>query len=114
MNICKDDKDGYALEAKKVAVENTWLTHVTSFFLVMHAGELRSKDSVSYKVEENTYGYGGALSFYLTQAHAFYDGNKRAALITSVTFLNLNGWDLEYLQPKEGHSELSVVINSVA
>jgi death-on-curing family protein len=41
----------------------------------------------------------GALCFYLTQAHAFYDGNKRTALIASLTFLDLNGWDVKY--PKD-------------
>lgn len=35
----------------------------------------------------------GALCFYLTKAHAFYDGSNRTALIASLTFLDLNGWD---------------------
>lgn len=38
----------------------------------------------------------GALCFYLTQSHAFFDGNKRTALIASITFMELNGWGLEY------------------
>jgi death-on-curing protein len=56
----------------------------------------------------------GALAFYITQTHAFYDGNKRTALLASVTFLNLNNLDLEYPKPDEGWCELSKVINSVA
>jgi death-on-curing protein len=38
----------------------------------------------------------GALCFYLVQAHAFLDGNKRTALATAATFLRLNGWRLMY------------------
>ena len=30
----------------------------------------------------------GAICFYLTQAHAFYDGKKRTALIDSLMFLD--------------------------
>ena len=55
----------------------------------------------------------GALSFFLTQANAFHDGNKRTALITSLAFLNLNGWDLEY-RHEEGPSKLSQIIHSVS
>jgi death-on-curing protein len=33
-----------------------------------------------------------AYAFGLTRNHPFVDGNKRVALITCVTFLELNGW----------------------
>jgi len=33
-----------------------------------------------------------AYAFGLAKAHAFVDGNKRTAFVTSVTFLRLNGW----------------------
>ena len=39
---------------------------------------------------------GAAIFFYLIKAHAFFDGNKRTALISSTTFIGLNGWDLAY------------------
>ena len=41
-------------------------------------------------------GMAGALTFYLTQAHAFQDGNKRTAAITGSTFMSMNGWSLNY------------------
>ena len=31
-------------------------------------------------------------AFGIAKAHAFVDGNKRTAFVTSVTFLRLNGW----------------------
>ncbi len=37
------------------------------------------------------------MTFYLTQAHAFQDGNKRTAAIAGVTFLTMNGWDIQYV-----------------
>ena len=33
-----------------------------------------------------------AYSFGIAKAHAFVDGNKRTAFVTSATFLRLNGW----------------------
>lgn len=36
-----------------------------------------------------------AYAFGLAKAHAFNDGNKRAAFLTAVTFLGLNGKDLD-------------------
>lgn len=37
----------------------------------------------------------GALCYYITKAHAFTDGNKRTGALAAVTFLNLNGLDIE-------------------
>jgi death-on-curing family protein len=56
----------------------------------------------------------GALCFYLTQAHAFYDGNKRTALITSLTFLDINGWDLKYPLEVDGRTAVAAVIERCA
>lgn len=38
----------------------------------------------------------GVLAYYLTMAHAFFDGNKRTAVLASTIFLDLNGWQLNY------------------
>jgi death-on-curing protein len=35
-----------------------------------------------------------AYAFGITKAHAFVDGNKRTAFVTSATFLRLNGFGL--------------------
>ena len=39
---------------------------------------------------------GAAMFFYIIKAHAFFDGNKRTALICSVVFIESNGWTLKY------------------
>jgi death-on-curing protein len=42
-----------------------------------------------------------AYAFGIAKAHAFVDGNKRTAFVTSVTFLRLNGWHF-VTEPVEG------------
>ena len=37
-----------------------------------------------------------ALFFYIIKSHAFFDGNKRTALIAAIVFLESNGWTLKY------------------
>jgi death-on-curing protein len=57
----------------------------------------------------------GALCFYLVQAHAFIDGNKRVGTFVAIRFMNLNGWDLKY-NLKEGNqkSALANIIEKCA
>jgi len=40
----------------------------------------------------DTFECAAAYAFGIAKAHAFVDGNKRTAFVTSVTFLRLNGW----------------------
>ncbi len=54
---------------------------------------------------ENLFAYGGddvdvaalaaSYAFGIAKNHPFLDGNKRTALVVSVTFLNLNGYDFD-------------------
>lgn len=48
-----------------------------------------------------TFGCAAAYAFGVAKAHAFVDGNKRTAFVTSVTFLRLNGWHF-VTKPAEG------------
>ena len=50
---------------------------------------------------KDTFGCAAAYSFGIAKAHAFVDGNKRTAFVTSVTFLRLNGWHF-VTDPAEG------------
>ena len=49
----------------------------------------------------DTFGCAAAYAFGIAKAHAFVDGNKRTAFVTSVTFLRLNGWHF-VTDPAEG------------
>jgi len=53
---------------------------------------------------ENLFAYGenvdiaalaASYAFGIAKNHAFVDGNKRTAMVTAITFLNLNGSDFE-------------------
>ena len=48
-----------------------------------------------------TFQCASAYAFGIAKAHAFVDGNKRTAFVTSVTFLRLNGWHF-VTEPVEG------------
>ncbi len=62
---------------------------------------------------ENLFAYGGdevdlaalaaSYAFGIAKNHPFLDGNKRTALVVSVTFLNLNGYDFDG-EPTETYS----------
>ena len=57
----------------------------------------------------------GALCFYLVKSHAFMDGNKRTGALVAITFLNVNGWDLQYsIDESAGSNALAEVIESCA
>ena len=49
----------------------------------------------------DTFEWAAAYAFGIAKAHAFVDGNKRTAFVTSVTFLRLNGWHL-ITEPADG------------
>lgn len=57
----------------------------------------------------------GALCFYLIKNHAFMDGNKRAATLSAILFLNENGMDLKYpLKEENGRTALANVADDCA
>ena len=43
---------------------------------------------------------GAALFYYIIKAHAFFDGNKRTALICATAFIESNGLSLKYPMSK--------------
>lgn len=57
----------------------------------------------------------GALCYFLTQAHAFLDGNKRTAGLASAVFLDINGYELHYpVDLKKNHNAWADVIEKTA
>ncbi len=56
-------------------------------------------------------GIAGAMTFYLTRAHAFQDGNKRTAAIVGSTFMEMNGCQLKYVSNiKSGRNDFAEII----
>lgn len=57
----------------------------------------------------------GALCYFLTQAHAFIDGNKRTAGIASAILLDINGYELRYpIDLRKSHNAWVDIIEKVA
>jgi death on curing protein len=56
---------------------------------------------VNKRQDEDTFECAAAYAFDIAKAHAFVDGNKRTAFVTSATFLRLNGWHF-VTEPEEG------------
>lgn len=53
----------------------------------------------AYADEPDIFRLAASYAFGIARNHAFIDGNKRTALVVSITFLDRNGWDIE--APKE-------------
>ena len=64
-------------------------------------------------VHGGTVDIAAALFFYIIKTHAFFDGNKRTALITTIVFLESNGWTLKYpVSPK--NNEIATLADECA
>jgi death on curing protein len=53
----------------------------------------------AYADEPDLFRLAASYAFGIARNHAFVDGNKRTALVVSITFLDRNGWDI--VAPKE-------------
>jgi death on curing protein len=54
---------------------------------------------LAYADEPDIFWLAASYAFGIARNHAFVDGNKRTALVVSITFLDRNGWDI--VAPKE-------------
>ncbi len=48
----------------------------------------------AYADEPDVFRLAASYAFGIARNHAFVDGNKRTALVVSLTFLSLNGWEI--------------------
>lgn len=96
------------------------VAHESQKHLVLNHGNIDGAVSASFYPGNYPFRYGGvakiagALCFFLSKAHGFFDGNKRTAGIAAVTFMGLNGYDLVYpFSTKTGHNEFAHVIEEL-
>jgi death-on-curing protein len=59
----------------------------------------KPRNVLAYAEAPDIFRLAASYAFGIARNHAFVDGNKRTALVVSLTFLDRNGWDLE--APKE-------------
>ena len=55
----------------------------------------RPQNTFAYREGVDLFQLAATYAFGIARNHAFVDGNKRSALVVSITFLNLNGWDID-------------------
>ena len=67
---------------------------------LLEAAVERPRNKLAY-AEPNLEAIAAAYGFGIAKAHAFVDGNKRTAFVTTATFLRLNGFGLRP-DPLEG------------
>ena len=61
----------------------------------LEAALARPRQKWHYKSDTDLATLAAAYAFGIAKAHAFTDGNKRAAFLTAMIFLGLNGKDLD-------------------
>lgn len=61
----------------------------------LEAALARPQQKYHYEPESDLATLAAAYAFGIAKAHPFNDGNKRAAILSAVTFLVLNGQDLD-------------------
>jgi death on curing protein len=49
---------------------------------------------LAYADQPDIFRLAASYAFGIARNHAFVDGNKRTALVVSITFLDRNGWDI--------------------
>jgi death-on-curing protein len=59
----------------------------------------KPRNVFAYADQPDVFRLAASYAFGIARNHAFVDGNKRTALVVSLTFLDRNGWDV--VAPKE-------------
>lgn len=54
----------------------------------------KPRNVFAYVDDASIFQLAASYAFGIARNHAFIDGNKRTALVVSLTFLDLNGWDI--------------------
>jgi death-on-curing protein len=54
----------------------------------------KPRNVFAYADQPDIFRLAASYAFGIAQNHAFVDGNKRTALVVSLTFLDRNGWDI--------------------
>jgi death on curing protein len=55
----------------------------------------RPQNLIAYGEDVDIAGLAASYAFGIAKNHPFLDGNKRTALVVSISFLNLNGYDFD-------------------
>ena len=68
----------------------------------------------AYVEEPDIFVLAASYAFGIARNHAFIDGNKRTAAAISMTFLHLNGWEIESSKEEEYFTFLHLADGSLS
>jgi death-on-curing protein len=74
----------------------------------------RPRQKRHYEPDTDLAALSAAYAFGIAKNHPFVDGNKRAALVSSYTFLAVNGFELEAPEPEAVTMILGVADGSIS
>lgn len=98
--------DLLAIASEVLGLEVDALIRVTDLGL---ADSAVSRPQASFAGEEfyaSIEAKAATLLFGVARNHAFIDGNKRVAVLATLQFLNLNGFDLDLAPPAEAYETI--------
>jgi death-on-curing protein len=72
----------------------------------------RPQNLLAYGQSVDVSSLAASYAYGIAKNHPFLDGNKRTALVISVTFLNLNGYDFD-AQPSETYRQFLGIAEGV-
>lgn len=101
--------DLLAIASEVLGLEVDALVRVTDLGL---ADSALSRPHASFEGQEfypEIQAKAATLLFGIARNHAFIDGNKRIAVLTTLQFLNLNGCDLDLRPPAEAYKTIAEV-----
>ena len=67
-----------------------------------------------YAESSDLFRLAASYAYGIARNHAFVDGNKRAALVVSILFLNRNGWDIAASKKDEYETFLHLADGSLS
>ena len=104
-----------------IRLNQTICTNRGNNHTVLDRGKIESAIHAAFYPGSTPFANGGliklaaALCFHICQAHGFEDGNKRTAVAAAITFLNINGIELQYPMGDENNkTDLAVMTEKVA
>ena len=74
----------------------------------------KPRNVFAYESEADLFRLAASYAYGIARNHAFIDGNKRTALVVSILFLNLNGWDLNASKTDEYETFLHLAEGSLS
>lgn len=99
----------YVVALQRKQIDEFGGSHGLRDYGLLESAVNRARNKVEYEEDTTVAEVAASLSYGLIKNHAFIDGNKRIGLLVLVTFLDLNGFEVNRSLP-----ETASVVQQVA